>query len=56
MTPAEFAMQMRAQVARPDDGLGSSHVAMDILMCELLRELGYEEGVKVFERAEKRYA
>ena len=32
------------------------HAAMDDLMCEVLRSLGYGDGVDVFEAAEKWYA
>lgn len=32
------------------------HGAMDDLMCEVLRSLGYGDGVDVFEAAEKWYA
>ena len=32
------------------------HDEMDKLMCKLLRELGYGDGVDVFERQEKWYS
>jgi hypothetical protein len=34
----------------------SAHLQADALMCEVLEELGYEEGVKIFEHAAKWYA
>ena len=39
--------------ARDPEG---QHDEMDKLMCELLRELGYGDGVDVFERQEKWYS
>lgn len=32
------------------------HVDMDNLMCKLLRDLGYGEGVSIFETTDKWYA
>ena len=32
------------------------HCAMDKLMCEILVEFGYEDGVKVFQETDKWYA
>ena len=53
MTPNEFAEAMRAAHEGFHDFLGddmaSRHMHMDNLMCELLTDLGYEEGVKIFE-------
>ena len=42
----------------PDDGYDTegAHGMADDLMCQLLEELGYEEGVKIFKNAEKWYA
>lgn len=31
------------------------HIAMDNLMCELLQELGYGEGIDIFENSDKWY-
>lgn len=33
-----------------------AHKQMDDLLCELLEELGYVDGVKIFHDAEKRYS
>lgn len=54
MKPEEFAEKMR-EAARTTN-TEWAHQAADDLMCELLRSLGYEEGVKVFEEMEKWYA
>ena len=34
----------------------SLHGKMDELLCAVLRELGYEQGVRVFENTERWYA
>jgi hypothetical protein len=59
MTPDEFAQKMRAISEAMERGRNdpeSRHCYADDLMCELLKELGYEEGVKVFEEMDKWYA
>lgn len=60
MTPEEFAEQMRHIVERSDkpDGIEMEmrHIAMDDAMCDLLTELGYEDGVKIFLDTSKWYA
>lgn len=33
-----------------------SHIEMDELMCKVLIELGYEEGVEIFRSTDKWYA
>lgn len=53
MSPQEFAEEMRATFVGDTEG---DHSAADKLMCALLRELGYGEGVEIFERAAKWYA
>lgn len=52
-TPEEFATMMRNQM---NGDLENSHSAMDDLMVELLRHLGYGEAMDVFEQQEKWYA
>ena len=56
LTPEEFAEQMMdiAESDRYDQYSG--HVAGDDLMCDLLKSLGYEEGVQWFESMDKWYA
>lgn len=67
-TPEEFAKEMRAIVARntktssfcPEDGPTldpeDCHWEHDRLMCKVLIELGYLEGVEVFNNTKKWYA
>ena len=52
MNPKEFKENMDA--LRSDDEV-YSHIAMDGLMCDLLSELGYGEGVEIFKDQDKWY-
>ena len=56
MTPEEFLDAMRQIVIDEGDDFESSHGSADELMCKALRELGYHEGVEIFEKMEKWYA
>lgn len=65
MTPEEFKTQMKnisKDVMELDDQnpnmpsmIETAHIKADELMCEILIELGYEEGIKIFKRMEKYY-
>ncbi len=54
MTPEEFCRAMEV-IANNDEGYGEQHTEADELMCQVLRDLGYEDGVKVFEDMFKVY-
>lgn len=54
MNPEEFYKKMLNLL--DDYDIEDGHYAMDELMCEALKSLGYEKGVKVFENAERWYA
>lgn len=56
MTPEQFAEKMREIHADPE-GLGppTTHGQSDDLMCQVLRELGYGEGVDIFEQSKRWY-
>ena len=63
MTPEEFAECMQHLQDNLNDPKASlhcdkeiTHMAMDDLMCETLRGLGYEKGIDIFEKTEKWYA
>lgn len=56
MTPEEFATEMRKAQDKHDGDEECMHGAMDGIMCDLLRQLGYEEGVNIFEETPKWYA
>jgi hypothetical protein len=65
MTPEEFKTHMEnisKDVMELDDQnpdmpsmIEAAHIKADELMCEILIELGYEEGIKIFKRMEKFY-
>ena len=56
MTPDEFREMMKAisEAYSTDEECG--HIYADGLMCTVLEELGYSEGVKIFEEMHKWYA
>lgn len=57
MNPQEFYKKMKRLRGNNDDyDEEATHKAMDNLMCEVLTELGYEDGVKVFKETYKWYA
>lgn len=62
ITPEEFKARMQAAYDECCDEDGciddeeAVHRAMDYEMCQLLIELGYEEGVKIFRATPKWYA
>ena len=49
MTPEEFENRMKEIVLNLGSDCEESHYEHDKLMCDLLRSLGYEAGVEVFE-------
>ena len=53
ISPEEFEKCMKD--LRSGD-VEEAHCKMDDLMCELLIALGYEAGVKIFEKQDKWYA
>lgn len=61
MTPKEFADKMREEFPINEFGNAAydkeaAHAYADDIMCNLLEDLGYAEGVEIFRRAEKWYA
>lgn len=56
ITPEEFAKRMQEIHDRYLDDEEVVHSEMDDLMCDLLRELGYGEGVDIFDKTHKWYA
>lgn len=58
ITAAEFEKQMkeiREEASRTRD-IEQAHKKADQLMCETLKTVGYDAGVKIFEEMEKHYA
>lgn len=57
ITPAEFEDEMRRiSNSQNEEGMEMTHVAADELMCKVLKDNGYEAGVKIFEKMRKWYA
>ena len=54
MTREEFKNKMQAIADKEDIEIG--HFEADNLMCELLKDLGYGEGVEIFEEMYKWYS
>ena len=56
ITPEEFAKRMQEIGDRYSGDEETSHSMMDDLMCNLLIELGYGEGIDIFDHTSKWYA
>ena len=56
MTPDEFKETMQKIADIEPLGDVHAHITADNLMCQLLRTLGYSEGVEIFENMEKWYS
>ena len=60
MTPEEFADKMRDVIeecnSSPRCDAEDIHHALDMCICNLLRELGYSEAVDIFLAQERWYA
>jgi hypothetical protein len=56
MTPKEFTEEMRKIQNETDGDEEAIHGKMDELMCKVLKELGYGDGVDIFEGQTKWYA
>ena len=54
LTPEEFAEKMAGIAKNGDEE--RKHVAADSIMCELLKSLGFGEGVGIFEDMDKWYS
>lgn len=55
-TQAEFEDKMKEILKKTDDDTEMFHVYADELMCDVLKGLGYEAGVKIFEEHKRWYA
>ena len=54
MTPQEFALRMR-EIAANDD-IEEGHATADALLCRVLRELGFQDGISTYEAMPKWFA
>lgn len=56
ISPDEFANQMEKISKDMYGDQETSHMYADSLMCYVLNQLGYQEGVEIFEKMPKWYA
>lgn len=63
MTPEEFSKEMKKASDNLNDPTGhpyydeeDAHRKMDGIMTDLLRQLGYREGIDIFENTNKWYS
>jgi len=56
MTPQEFADKIRAIEETHGGDNEAMHSEADDLMCKLLREMGYGEGIAIYEEWTRWYA
>lgn len=56
MNPKEFAEKMAVIAKYNDRDEESSHVEADDLMCEVLTELGYRDGIEIYRKMTLWYA
>lgn len=54
MNPEEFYEKMLELQKLNDEEM--SHIKMDDLMCDVLKFLGYEKGVEIFDSTDKWYS
>lgn len=55
-TPEEFKNEMKKILERYEDDEELFHIAADDYICSVMEMLGFEEGIKIFENADKWYA
>lgn len=51
-TPEEFEKMMHKIVTADSD----KHFMADELLCKVLKEYGYEKGIKIYEKLDKEYS
>ena len=55
ISPTEFERRMR-EIDETSSNEEEAHIRADDLLCETLRQLGYEKGVEIFENMGKWYS
>lgn len=55
MTPEQFKDKMLEIIKTNEDDPENAHPEADDLLCDLLKELGYGEGIKLYKEMEKWY-
>ena len=56
MTPEKFKLEMNELATSSGLDEEDRHRRMDALMCEVLRSIGYDDGIDIFEVTNKWYA
>lgn len=56
MTPEEFKNKMQEIYDKSNGGGEVAHMMADVLLCEVLMQLGYKEGIDIFNSMEVWYA
>ena len=56
MLPEEFKEKMQDINKKYENDVEAKHSKMDDLMCEVLKQHGYDEGIDVFEKTELWYS
>ena len=56
MNTQEFKVQMRLIAVQAGEDIEAAHIKADDLLCNQLSELGYTEGIKIFQSMKKYYA
>lgn len=56
MTPEKFKLKMNELATSSSLDKEDRHRRMDALMCEMLRSIGYDDGIDIFEATSKWYA
>lgn len=56
LTPDEFLGHIMSLKGKYDGDTEAFHAAADDLLCKVLRQLGYKEGIEVYKETEKWYA
>jgi hypothetical protein len=55
MTPEQFKQEMQ-NIVDEDECIEETHRLMDYLLCDVLENLGYSEGVQIFKQTYKWYS
>ena len=55
-TPEEFKNEMKKILEQHHNDKETFHVAADEYICDVMKALGFEEGIQIFENADKWYS
>ena len=54
-TPTEFKYKIK-EIIDNKDGTETTHIELDLYICEVMESLGYTEGIRLFRGIPKWYA